>query len=82
MYAAPEANIPPQQSPKMDIFSFGVLLVEMCTACFPDVTDRERLIQSIQHPDMVELIRRCLTENKDARPSANDIIVELSETHM
>ena len=82
VYAAPEANIPPQQSPKMDIFSFGVLLVEMCTACFPDVSDRERLIRSIQHPDMVELIQWCLTENKDARPSANDIIVELSETHM
>ena len=39
VYAAPEANIPPLQSPKMGIFSFGVLLVEMCTACFPDVTD-------------------------------------------
>ena len=28
-YAAPEANDPTQQSPKMDIFSFGALLVEM-----------------------------------------------------
>ena len=28
-YAAPEANNPTQQSPKMDIFSFGALLVEM-----------------------------------------------------
>ena len=30
-YAAPEANDPTQQSPKMDIFSFGALLLEMLT---------------------------------------------------
>ena len=78
VYAAPEANIPPLQSPKMDIFSFGVLLVEMCTAYFPDVDDRERLIRSIQQPDMVALIRQCLVEDKDIRPSASDIITELS----
>ena len=82
VYAAPEANIPPLQSPKMDIFSFGVLLVEMCTACFPDVADREDLIQSIQKPDMVALIRRCLAEDRDERPSASDIITELSGPHM
>ena len=28
-YAAPEANDPTQQSSKMDIFSFGALLMEM-----------------------------------------------------
>ena len=82
VYAAPEANIPPLQSPKMDIFSFGVLLVEMCTARFPEVADRERLIRSIQQPDMVALIRWCLAEERDDRPSASDIITELSETHM
>ena len=82
VYAAPEANIPPLQSPKMDIFSFGVLLVEMCTARFPEVADRKRLIRSIQQPDMVALIRRCLAENRDERPSASDIITELSGPHM
>ena len=51
VYAAPEASIPPLQSPKMDIFSFGILLVEMCTARFPEVADRKRLIRSIQQPD-------------------------------
>ena len=81
VYAAPEANIPPLQSPKMDIFSFGVLLVEMCTACFPDVADRERLIQSIQQPDMVALIRWCLAEDRNGRPSASNVITELSEPH-
>ena len=81
VYAAPEVNIPPLQSSKMGIFSFGVLLVEICTACFPNVANREHLIQSIQHPDMVALIRQCLAEDRDARPSASDIITELSESH-
>ena len=80
-YAAPEAENATLQSPKMDIFSFGVLLVEMCTACFPEVADRELLIRSIRQPDMVELIRRCLNEDRGTRPSASDIITELSETH-
>ena len=80
-YAAPEAENATLQSSKMDIFSFGVLLVEMCTACFPDVADREHLIRSIQQPHMVVLIRRCLAEDRDERPSASDIIIELSEPH-
>ena len=80
-YAAPEAENVSLQSPKMDIFSFGVLLVEMCTACFPDVDDRERLIRSIWQPDMLALIQQCLAEDRDARPSASDIITELSEPH-
>ena len=80
-YAAPEAANATLQSPKMDIFSFGVLLVEMCTTRFPDVDDRERLIQSIQQPNMVALIRQCLAEDGNARPSAHDIITELNETH-
>ena len=78
VYAAPEANIPTLQSPKMDIFSFGVLLVEMCTACFPEVADHGRFIQSIQQPDVVALIQQCLAEDRHARPSASDIITELN----
>jgi len=80
-YAAPEAANATLQSPKMDIFRFGVLLVEMCTTRFPDVADREHLIQSIQQPNMVALIRQCLAEDRNARPSAHDIITELNETH-
>jgi len=80
-YAAPEAQNAALQSPKMDIFSFGVLLVEMCSAQFPDSADREHLITSIQQPNFVALIRRCLAEDSNARPSASDIVTELSEQH-
>ena len=49
VYAAPEANNPPLQSPKMDIFSFGILLVEMLTDQFPETNcnTRRRLIALI-----------------------------------
>ena len=78
-YAAPEANIRGQQSNKMDIFSFGVLLVEMCTAKFPDIAAHERLIRSIREPRLVGLIRQCTAEDKDRRPSAAELVTQLTE---
>ena len=79
VYAAPETSAPVLQSPKMDIFSFGILLIEMLTDTFPEVASRDRLIGSIQHLSFVTLIRRCLTPEKDNRPSATEIVAELSE---
>ena len=78
-YAAPEAEFPSRQSPKMDIFSFGVLLIETCTARFPDVDIREHLLQSIRDRGMVDLIRQCTAEDIDTRPTASDVIRRLSE---
>ena len=79
IYAAPEASIPAEQSPKMDIFSFGVLLIEMLTDEFPAVDARQRLLDSINHAGFLDLIRRCLREQKEERPSANEIIAEISD---
>ena len=78
-YAAPEASIPAEQSPKMDIFSFGVLLVEMLTDEFPAEDARQRLLDSINHAGFVDLIRRCLREEREERPSANEIITNISD---
>ena len=79
VYAAPEANVPAHQSPKMDVFSFGVLLIETLTDEFPQVDARQRLIDSIDHAGFVDLIRRCLNEERDERPSTNEIIAEISD---
>ena len=95
-YAAPEANDPTQQSPKMDIFSFGALLMEMLSgeltanrcvlACnhtlpltgeLPARDERARLMGSIRHQPLLDLIRRCLKERRQDRPNASDIISEL-----
>ena len=80
VYAAPEANTPGLQTPKMDIFSFGVLLVEMLTDQYPDVDARglRRLIAAVDHAGYMALIEQCLSEEKDNRPSAQQLLTILS----
>ena len=73
-YSAPESNNPSLQSPKMDMFSYGVLLVEMCTARFPDSTARERMIGSIEEEWWVNLIYQCIQQDPQRRPSAALVI--------
>ena len=65
VYATPEASIPAEQSPKMDIFSFGVLLVEMLTDEFPAEDARQRLLDSINNAGFLDLIRQCLSEERE-----------------
>ena len=79
VYSAPEANIPTLQSPKMDIFSFGVLLVEMLTSRFPEVSFRQRLIASIDHVGYQRMIRQYLSEERDQRSSAQQLITTLTD---
>ena len=80
-YAAPEAKVPRDHTPKMDVFSFGVLLVEMCLHQQPEANPvlRETQIQRIQWPAMVSLIRRCISERPADRPSMRDITKLLSK---
>ena len=78
-YAAPEASNPRLQSPKMDIFSFGALLLEMLTGQLPAPDDRRKLLCRVHHKKLLALIRRCLKEKKEERPSATDIVSELSQ---
>ena len=74
VYTAPESRDPALQTPKMDIYSFGVLLVETCTCQFLAPERRIELIDSIDHPGLVSLIVRCLNEDKDRRPTAAQVI--------
>ena len=77
-YAAPEANNPRLQSPKMDIYSFGALMLEMLTGRLPAREDRTALLCVVHHEQLLQLIRRCLSETIEDRPSAIAIISELS----
>ena len=77
-YAAPEASDPNQQSTKMDIFSFGILLLEMLAGEFPDINERGRLLDKIRHQPLLSLVQRCLKVRKEDRPNASDIISELN----
>ena len=77
-YAAPEASNPRLQSPKMDIFSFGVLILEMLTGRLPVPDQRPCLLCQVHHEQLLRLIRWCLSENPEDRRSAGAIISELS----
>ena len=79
VYSSIEARTPALQSPKMDIFSFGVLLIEMLTGRFPEVKQRQRLMASIEHPDYLILIEQCVSEEKEERPSAKEVIAKLCD---
>ena len=74
VYTAPESHDPALQTPKMDIYSFGVLLVEMCTCEFPAPEHRAELIQSIQYPQLVNVITQCLNEDPDRRQTAAQLV--------
>ena len=73
VYAAPEANHPDLHTPKMDVFSLGILMVEMCLGKLPRSMPVHQ-IQNIYWPDVVTLIRGCVSDLPADRPSASDII--------
>ena len=80
VYSAPESFNPREHSPAMDVFSYGVLLIEMAVCKFPDVGKRVAQIKAIKRPTLKNLIERCLIENYKQRPAMSDIIKELNES--
>ena len=80
VYSAPESFNPREHSPAMDVFSYGVLLIEMVICQFPDVGKRVAQIKAIKRPKLKNLIERCLIENYKDRPTMSDILKELDES--
>ena len=74
VYTAPESRDPALQSPKMDIYSFGVLLVEIYTCECPAPDRRAELMEDIDHQGLLGLIRQCLREDRDRRPTAAQLV--------
>ena len=80
LYAAPEAANPREHSPSMDVFSYGVLLIEMITRHIPLPQERVGLIDGIRRVSFKSLVERCLIVEYRLRPTMNDIITELNDT--
>ena len=80
LYAAPEAGNPREHSPAMDVFSYGVLLIEMISRRIPLPGEREGLINDIRRASFKSLVQRCLIVEYKQRPTMADIITELNET--
>ena len=82
VYAAPEAQSPQQQSPKMDVFSFGVLVMEMYLREFPDPNNRDQMVYEVEilYPDIVSIIKNCLRHNPKDRLRMYDVLQRLSHS--
>ena len=62
---------------KVDVYSFGNLLCEMCTEILPDRDWREEQVAMVTDRVFRTLVRRCLQRDPEARPSMDEIISEL-----
>ena len=80
VYSAPEAGVPRDHSPAMDVYSYGVVLIEMMICRIPEVAQRQLHINSIRRPMFKALIKRCLKENRRERPTMSEIIRDFNET--
>ena len=78
-YSAPEAQFPDNHSPAMDVYSFGVLLVEMilCQPPSPTTAEREHQAESIGWPSIKPLVKQCLNRQPTNRPSIAQILSDL-----
>ena len=81
LYSAPEVQqkySAHQQSVKIDVYSFGVLLIEMLTREMPTGTI-EALVRSVQSrwPHFVPLITSCTATDPNQRPSMRQVIDQL-----
>ena len=79
LYSAPESGDPSRQSDKMDVYSFGLLLIEMCSGELFD--DHEELIgfHISDWPEVVGIIRPCIRRDPKRRPNMDGIVVQLNQ---
>ena len=79
VYSAPEATTPKLHSPAMDIYSVGILLVEMATGQFPSSVsfEREAQIREVKWPLMKDLVYHCTDVDAKSRPSSKTLLNEL-----
>ncbi|CAH3168262.1 unnamed protein product [Pocillopora meandrina] len=77
-YSAPEARTTTQTA-KIDVYSFGVLLCEMCIQEPPEPERRDEQVDKMSNRTLQELVRQCLQTNPDDRPDMTKIIDKLEK---
>ena len=61
------------------MYSFGVLLCEMCVGELPDPHEIRSQIEQVSDRTLRRLIRRCVKRNPEERPTTSEVISELEE---
>ncbi|KAL9971615.1 hypothetical protein ACROYT_G017804 [Oculina patagonica] len=76
IYSAPE-TLTSNQTFKVDVYSFGVLLCEMCIRELPDPERRDQQIAMVMNRVLRTLIQSCVQTEPETRPNMEVIIEEL-----
>ena len=80
VYSAPEAISPLLHSPAMDVYSFGILLLEMATCRLPSTIlfEREGQICEVQYPAIKTLVERCTSRDPQFRPKIGKVLEDIN----
>lgn len=84
IFAAPEAKTPELHSPKMDTYSYGVLLLEMIQPqeeTTPTAGEIHNRVSTIHWPGMAELVTSCTILAPDDRPTMLDVYKRLNRVN-
>ena len=74
-YSAPEAADFTKHSPKMDVYSYGVLMLEVLTKTHPfQMVDALKVQVQQQFPQYYQLVTTCTSQQSRYRPSMYDVI--------
>ena len=77
-YGAPEAADFTKHSPKMDVYSYGVLILEILTKTHPfQMVDALKVQVQQQFPQYHQLVTSCTNQKSNDRPTMYDVIGQL-----
>ena len=79
-YAAPEVADPKRHSTKMDVYSFGVLVIEVFTKTLPfkNLNALKAQVQ-LQFPQYHQLVTSCIIQQSSHRPTMYEVMEQLNK---
>jgi len=79
--ASTSPTLPPPQTPKTDVYSYGVLLDEVVTQELPDPIRLQGMVQQVrrQWPRIRPLVTGCIQHSPESRPTMAYILEELDK---
>ena len=79
-YGAPEAGDHTKHSPKMDVYSYGILILETLTKTHPfQIVDALKTQVQQQYPQYHQIVISCTNQQSSDRPTMYDVIGQLDK---